>query len=742
MKSRKTPEILAGGVDQRWKANSNFAQRIKNCRVEDTGLGWVNDRGWEPMIMSPDSMSVTLPDATVADLQLPTRFLKIWSRHGGSEVYYLYERGGKLSYIRGNAGTGTAQVDIATDRNLPKASDPGTQLTPFGRWALVQNGYDRPFKFWGRNKTTPFGWSQRPNAPTLFNTDPTYLVNPVDTGARDCGFPWATDNKFLGLGNSAEGEFSHYRYKVSFVSDTGSESPLSDDVGQQWVISVAGEVSKWASILSDIPLGPTGTVARRLYRTKNLENNPGEVYFLCTQLDDNSVTDWVDSLPDDLLLEEAPSGNASIVLPQSFKYAASWNGVMWIGGGDDLSTVVRYSDRYLPEQFNRFRFFDVGARTGGHITALVPYNNSLLVFREKSIDVISAISDDTYTIGNLTSDIGTRATNTIKQVPGVGLMFLTHDGVYYIKGGQSGGGQFDGQVLKASTSLHGEWKRLSEGSLARATACYSSREKEYWVHYPVDGETENSRGAVYHTQMNTWSLRNLSDPSVAIGNFDGYGMYFTCLDTDPEGWICIGTYPNFPFTSSTDENLTAFPGYGLQVWSAYPYWGHQLSWTANGDGTVSYDILQSARALIDTAYISTFNDFGDDSIKKRVSYVEVEMISKGYNDLTLVYRTDYGFRSVTGGLASPMLVENYKTTQSEPVWTGSVAPTDIKNLATWGDNWSGDQVCRVRFDVHTGLIAQFAWGIESSEPFHIVSYQVHYTSSNRQVPNHGGSNGS
>ena len=59
-----------------------------------------------------------------------------------------------------------------------------------------------------------------------------------------------------------------------------------------------------------------------------------------------------------------------------------------------------------------------------------------------------------------------------------------------VTGGQSGAGLVGLSVKPISGQLHEEWDRLSEGSLARATATYSPREKEYWVHYPVDGDTE------------------------------------------------------------------------------------------------------------------------------------------------------------------------------------------------------------------------------------------------------------
>ena len=748
MKTKSTEERLAGGVDQRWKVPSNLASDIRNCRIEDVGLGWKNDRGWENLIPVADAMTREFTTEQLANVREPCRFLKVWSRHGGSEVYYLYERNGHLHYHFGNSGPTPAdrEVVLQANRNIPKADDPGTQLTPFGRFALIQNGYEAPFKFWGRVKQSPFGWTQRPMPPRVYKPNLDQIDDPQDLESQQGSY--LTNWRSVGLGNDQEGDWSHYRYKVSFISDTGSESPLSDAMGVTWkVTNEDQDYYKVGIVLDDIPTGDNNVVARNIYRTKNLDNNAAEKYYLIKRLNDNSCKTFVDIIPDSLLLEEAPGENDSILVSQSFKYAATYNGCIWIAGGDDYSTSIRYSNRHLPEQFDRFRFFDVGMRQGGEITALVPFSNNLLVFRAGSIEVISAISDDTYTIGTLDSDVGTRATNTIKEVPGVGLFFLSKDGVYAITGGQSGAGLVTAKVESVSKGLYGEWQRLSEGSLARATATYSTREKEYWVHYPVDGETENTRGAVFHKEAGMWSLRNLSDGVTVqstAGSSSNYQMTFTCLDTDPEGWIIIGTYPDYPYASQSvlaTNALTFFPGFDLQVWSANCGWGVYGRNSASGEGTETFTLYDKHKASTDCAYVSTWDDFGDDSIKKRIHSVEIEMVSQGYNDLSMVYAVDYSFSPLQGGTQAPMIIEKYHTLASEPVWT-ITGGTEVKNLATWGENWSNGQLCRVRFDVHTGLCSHFQWGIHSNKLFHIISYNIEYSSSDQKVITKGGGSGS
>jgi hypothetical protein len=65
-----------------------------------------------------------------------------------------------------------------------------------------------------------------------------------------------------------------------------------------------GTMGKKANLTS-IPTGPTGTVARRIYRTKG----GGSIYYLVGEIPDNSSTTWTDALSDDSLSIAAPTTN-------------------------------------------------------------------------------------------------------------------------------------------------------------------------------------------------------------------------------------------------------------------------------------------------------------------------------------------------------------------------------------------------------------------------------------------------
>jgi len=145
-----TDDRTINGMDQRLQPAPKTAGEVNLFRV-DKNLGWINDVGWEPLISLGEG-GRWLTDAytpTVEELLTPYRFLSIWPRHQSAEVYYMYEKNGKLEYEWGNKGGATTRtVTLATGRKEPKADDPGTQLIPFGRLSILINGTDGMITFW------------------------------------------------------------------------------------------------------------------------------------------------------------------------------------------------------------------------------------------------------------------------------------------------------------------------------------------------------------------------------------------------------------------------------------------------------------------------------------------------------------------------------------------------------------------------------------------------------------------
>ena len=767
MITKATPEIEAKGLDQKYRAAPNAASNMSgHWHPDPSGGGWANDRGLEPLI--PADTSVTFTTADISKALAPVRFLSVITRHNAGEVYYLYEQNGDLKYDHGNKGNVAGQRQtciLDSGRKIPKPDDCGTQITTYGRVNFLVNGYNRMLKWWGRELVSNFGFISPTPSPVISNVQPDYIAyaNLEDsTGLMLFDAFWYKrlengntcirfrSSNYYGLGSAEKGKLNRFDYKISFITDTGSESPLSRPVSTSWRFDditdftskvVEGErspsepkqldyyVGKYGVYISDLPTGPQGTVARRIYRTKNREDGvtgAGETFYLVKQINNNSDTTYIDITPDQDLNVPAPSAADSVTISSQWKYCATWNNCVWLAGGEMNPYGIIYSKPGVPEQFALTNTFDVGLRDGGAITALVPFYDVILVFRERSIEIIT-YNNGGYSISTLDSNVGTTATNTIKLVAGVGVMFLNKDGVFAITGSVRGGAVY--AVKKMSEQIEKEMSRITLSALPRATATYSEREKEYWVHYPVDGDTENTRGSVYHTFNGEWSFR-YSDGFYEDGN----GMPYTQLATDPNGWIIVGLKPTIVPDALSRRG---YPGVGLQVWSATRHSGKILTNpVVNGQaGTTSYTVVDVAKET--DLWESTWQDFGDDTRKKRVLYVEVEVITSGENDIQLDWATDWGYVYTSSGGQKPLKSENIGTTFSEPTYG-----TAGGNPAVWNTSvWSQSQVTRLRWDIGSSLIGQFKFKLSSSNMFQILSYRIEAIGSTQKVINQNSATG-
>lgn len=740
MQANALPDAVAGGIDQRYSSVDNSGANIQNYRYSPDG-GWRKDRGWEPLIKYPVSggglPTFGLSATELAIAKSPCRFLATWARHGGSEEYYIQERAGILSYTFGNIGTAaTAEIVLATGRHLPRVDEPGTQFVPYGRFALMLNGHDEMFKWWGRAKLEPFGFILPTPTPYCVGVqvdynrkeDPNPDGNNINNNLDAIAVQFSAGD-YLGLGDPTAGSINSYSYKQTYVTDTGSESPISDAANVSWTLLstatstdedlVKANARKYGVLVQGLEPGPDGTVARRLYRTKNKKDGlsgAGDVYYFVTQINDNTTRQYLDCIPDNQLVTAAPVGTDSTTISSTYKYGAAWNGAMWLAGGDSIPTQMIYSVQGLPEQFPAFNYFDVGVRDGGHITALFPYYDVLLVFREKSIDaVFTNASGDGFTCTTINQSIGTIATNTIRLIPGIGVMFLNLDGVYLITGGMRGGASIE--VQKVSFRFEKELSRVSKNSLCRATAVYSDREKEYWCHFPVDGQTENTHGVVYSALVNEWTLRSAVNPEGPVVDWR-----FTQLAADRSGYIIMGTQP-----SQTSNNL--YPGMGLQVWTARPNSGDGMPYTVfQNVATVLYAGATAPTGIWQSAWL----DFGDDSIKKRVLSVDIETVTEGNNEIELFWSADYSSDFISAGTVAPKIGDYLNGIGPAKDATLTSGP----NLATWDvSKWQDHKVTRMRWDVNTGLVSHFAFRVQSTNTNTIIKYKVLYIGGSVKTPN-------
>ena len=316
-------------------------------------------------------------------------------------------------------------------------------------------------------------------------------------------------------------------------------------------------------------------------------------------------------------------------------------------------------------------------------------------------------------------NIGTTATNSIVSVPAIGVMFMSYDGVYCIKGGTLGGSSV--QVEKISEPIQKEMSRMSQNSLARVSSSYSHKEKEVWFMYPVDGETVNTRHAIFHTLSRVWSTRH------KVGDVVNGSWEFNDIATNPAGWFILAPRPLKVTGAGGAYHLF---NAGLQVFSRRNTFGNKAAFTAQA---VLSETLNDPEESI---WASAWLDFGSDVIKKKVHTVEIEMLTKGHNEVQLSYAAD-GLPTWTVAQSQQVSIpEKFGTTSDDPTFGASTSAYD-KSLAVIDNkvNWAGARRVRLRFDLQTGDVGSFRWKIQTLNRMQIVSYRVTYNPTQKSSTN-------
>ncbi len=100
-----------------------------------------------------------------------------------------------------------------------------------------------------------------------------------------------------------------YSYQVTFVTGLVDGTGALHVKGETLPGTISTTVNTTAQNinLTNIPIGPTGTIARKIYRTKA----GGSVYYLAFQISDNTTTSWTDSTTDTSLVTVVPTSNTT-----------------------------------------------------------------------------------------------------------------------------------------------------------------------------------------------------------------------------------------------------------------------------------------------------------------------------------------------------------------------------------------------------------------------------------------------
>ena len=685
------------GMDLRWRPPTVGARRIRDMTYHQKD-GWKDAGGFSTIMPDVAATAVdVIGDSTLSSGFLVHPFylfseiesLHWFSQHGGRRQWLIFEAerdsgGMTLWYFNGSTagslGGGFTELTDASGDSLVFTSGSTkigrrahlgprtrTQSIAWNGLLYLVNGHDVPIVFDGF-KAERAGFDRAPAAPT----------GTVTAHGR-CGNNMA---KGLGLGTSWKGlsgtyggqsleqltrlDFG-YRYRVSFVNERGQESPLSapsglisgrnpkpnkldefDDITQDTFNGGYRMGRKFIAL--SIPVGGETTVARRLYRTRQLLNSEGELasrsaaenFYFLEEIRDNYCTSWEDGIPDGFLgslVDELDFG----AWPARANLIASFKNTVFLANSS--GSEVRYSAPLLPEVYPVDNRISLGQDGSGEITAMHPTKNALFVFKRSAVYLIKGSPSSGFEAMPLTKSTGCIGANAVAEIPGMGLAFLGDNGIYLLRGALENTGTVT-NVEHLSTPIPDYIDRINMSAAVQAVAITYKKDREFWMSVPVDGSEKNNFVLVYHYDVGSWSYR------------ENYPIGCAITTSDHRGYLIFGSN-----VAGTDDRI------GLNVY-------HH---GATNKGSSSY--------AIQPMYETSDLNFG--SVFKAVAPKQFLLNCVGYgdNDVTVNYTVN---RSI-----SQARTTNKVADQQNPEERYSVYGT-----AKWGDTfWYEHRPIVLRFDV-------------------------------------------
>ena len=692
MKNTQAQVKALGGLYEKLPQAPDGATELTNWTVDKYTGGWDDRIGYERF--NPVQASNFAPFSAIGRIDSLTNF----SRHQGAQENFLFESAGTLYHLIDYSPTPTIGT-ISTNRSVPTLNEASTQYIPYGRWMIILNGYDGPMKYagWPVHRTSiPFvpvkydlGWNSIPGSPNPWgiHIDSTAATAP---GNDICIFFDPEDD--AGLGITTTEAVNRYKWKISFINNAGSESPLSGESEEiRWTTAATPAPFKKFAAYIEIPTGPDGTVGRRLYRTKNYGPDGAGVqseFFFVKDVNNNADTSTYDAVPDGALGSTAPGLTSSVTMPSTrARFGSVYKDCLFIDGGADNDTLLHYSKPIKPDEFEALSFVELGNRSVGGITGLYPYFNFLLVFRENGIDAITGDYPN-FSVVPISTEVGTRAIDTVTNIPGVGVVFLASDGVYSISSNMA---YSDSPGLKrVSTHMLKTMERINPDCIARACAVYSPKWQEWHCYFPADGNPLPSLGVVYHVEKNAFSVR------------DGFPV--GCLARDYLGNIFFG------------HNQGADAGAGSQAGIFVMSRRRCL-----GQSIVDEAIVDNAPPT--SIYRSPWMDMGDETIKKNVHYVYLYVLTQGSNAIAMNYFKDFNYSGTTSPSMTMQRADHAVQSiyGTATVTTGSDTP------------WEEPLATPIRYPIAQGSCSHFQFEISTTNDMVLIGYAVEFTAAGTRM---------
>jgi hypothetical protein len=723
MKQQVYQAALAGGFESRLPQNPQNAGQVQNWTIDRKTGGWSTRVGYE--LYRPGQASYS-PFGNVGAI---TSLHVARALAGGARDHILFEEDGTLHLLY-ESGVVPVLRTLATGRHIPAPTEAASWYTDTPHGTVITNGVDRPVlvRPWPLGNAAesatsiaevirPFGFDA-PAAPVTPHKVKPYP--PLDTTVVPAVYPapsaggagrttlWCPQQPNaipdggqygLGFANNLSGDDGDkpalFGYAISYISDSGSEGPSSSLASVAWSLEADAYGFRHAVTL-DIPTGPEGTVARKLYRTSNYAAGAADagdttLYFIDV-IRNNIETTFFDATLTAALGQAAPDIPTGPLPAPGARFSALFNGCLFLDGGSDEPKTLFYSAPGLIEQFGADAYIELSSQGGG-ITALFGNYTTLLVFRENGIDVVQGDYTSGFTVTTISSSITCRAPHTVQAVPGLGVVFLATDGVYAITGGVVGGAVND--VVNLTTLQDSFIDRITPDCHPRAVAIFSEKSREYLLFAPVDGNDRPNEGFVLHVDRLAF-IETLAPWSSRIGF--PVGAVASLYD----GTVIFGH-------NTGDESGDPSTQRGIFVMSGKRALGASIDGQDMVDGPAPTSVYRSA-----------WFDAGDPQIQKQLSYVTLWLLTTGDAAVTMRHYKDFSL--------TPILERTYK---AQPPDAPELATLDVATLGT--STYREARLVPLRYSVAQQSAAWFCFEIETTEDLVLVGFEYEYTTKGTRV---------
>ena len=413
-----------------------------------------------------------------------------------------------LTHVDGRVFDGTVRKRTMMDTEWE-----GTNYHTFAGRVYMVNGYDEPLVYDGR-LISRAGFGTNPPEPEVV------LVK------NDSG-----ENLFLttgGYGLGHKNTEATYSYRVSFLNERGQESPMSSSES----IDCPNDGSRTLATIK-VPLGPPGTVARRIYRTQNQRDIGGlrrdiafgREFYLLEEIQDNITTIFTD-FKSDISLGGLNSNENYGLWSSRYNRIAVFKNTMFVA--NSMESRIRFSEPRQPEEIPRDNELNIGDSNAGEVVAMYSTKNALIVFKSRGIYLVKGNPANGFYAQTLTKDVGCIATKSIREIPNLGLIFLSQDGFYMLKGALENTGTVT-EIVRLGQPIEDIFNILNTSSAKSCRSTINHRDKEYWLLAPVQGDVTPSILFKFHYEIGDWSISK---------NFEANDV---CVSEDHRNYVFIAS---------------------------------------------------------------------------------------------------------------------------------------------------------------------------------------------------------